>query len=132
MEGKGALAFLLRKEGCLNPFDISRILALADILSMENKGKRLTDLRYAGMEYAFYIENFEVIIQDKCFIKHEGNPLEKKEGCIEYICGEIDPGEGKEYIEKAIELWENMGRNGINRYIVMHPLYGKILNKVIK
>jgi hydroxypyruvate isomerase len=84
-ETKETIAYLLKRTGCIHPFRMSRILAYAELLALNDSGIRLTNLTYKYAVGVFYIEGIkEMIKQDECFVKHEGDPEKGIKGCIEY------------------------------------------------
>ncbi|MEB3817048.1 MAG: SocA family protein [Desulfurococcales archaeon] len=85
-EAKAFIAYILYKLGCLHPFKLSRLLALAEIESVKRRGRRLTNLKYVPGPGSFYIEGIKELFDDKCFEKREGDPRKGIKGCVRYIC----------------------------------------------
>ncbi|MDP8012082.1 MAG: hypothetical protein ACP5F1_05090 [Thermoplasmata archaeon] len=130
MKGKNAIAYVLYNVGCIHPYIISRILAIAELKYLKEKNRRLTDLEYSGIESAFYIENFNNIIEkDKCFKKIEGNPSQKKMGCIEYICQLPEIEQDVSYLDDAIDLIYDLNETEMNEIVIKDPNYKLLLKK---
>ncbi len=129
LSGRDAAAYVLAKMGCLHPFTLSRILALADLKSLEERGERLTQgLTYVAGPGVFYIEELHSIIDgDECFVKHEGDPKAGRPGCIEYQC---EPPrlseEEKRILDEAIEQAKKLSMEELNRLVTSHKLYGRL------
>jgi hydroxypyruvate isomerase len=122
------LGYILSRTGCIHPFRISRIIALAELYHLEEKGERLTSLVYVRGPGVFYIEGVkEVIENDECFEKKE---LPTGGGCIEYKCGEPSiPEELRIYIDRAIEEASKLDDRGLNDRVVKHRLYDRLFEK---
>jgi len=130
MKGKDALAYILYNTGCIHPFVLSRIVALAELSYMKEKGKRLTDLKYSGIQSAFYIENFnEIVENDNCFKKQKGDPSKKIMGCVEYICDLKDLDENIKYLDEAMDRAYDLSDDELNSLVVTHELYEKLISK---
>ncbi len=130
MKGKDAIAYVLYNIGCIHPYILSRVLAIAELRYLKEKNKRLTDLIYSGIESAFYIENFnEMIENDKCFKKQEGDPAKKKMGCIEYICQLTEINEDFSYLDDAIDTIYDLDETDSNEIVIKDPNYKKLILK---
>lgn len=130
MKGNDAIAYILYNIGCVHPYIISRILAMAELNYYNKKQKWLTDLKYNGIESAFYIENFDNIVsQNECFKKREGDPNKKILGCIEYICEEPDIGEDAVFLDEAIDSAYDLDENQLNINVINDKNYKKLLKK---
>ncbi len=121
-EDRDYVAYVMSRLGCVHPFRISRILLLADWLSMERRGKRLTNLTYVREEFGFYIEELTDIVEEmqeqRCVVKRE----EKK--CLEYMCGKPDIPEGdREILEEIISEIEDLDDRELNRRVLSDPRY---------
>ncbi|BEP16684.1 hypothetical protein PYJP_00360 [Pyrofollis japonicus] len=132
IKGRDAIAYILSKMGCVHPFVFSRVLALAELKSLEKRGERITeDLVYVAGPGVFYIEGVKDLIKDDtCFVKHEGDPSTGRKGCIEYQCQlpEI-PAEDKAFLDEAIEEAKNLSMEELNDRVVNHPLYRKLVKE---
>jgi len=124
-----ALKYVLYKMGCIHPFQLSRILALADILALKETGTRATDARYVAGPGVFYIEGIKERFQDDpCIDKIEGDPAAGRRGCIRYVCSEPpEPAyHAKKYLDTAISEAQVMDPKSLNEIIISHPLYKMI------
>jgi hydroxypyruvate isomerase len=122
----------LSRMGCVHPFVFSRVLALAELKSLEKRGKRITeDLVYVAGPGTFYIEGIKEIIEsDECFVKHEGDPSTGRKGCIEYRCPPPSiPEEDKAFLDEAIEEAKNLSMEELNNRVINHPLYRKLVRE---
>jgi hypothetical protein len=129
MKGKDALAYVLYNMGCIHPFILSRIVALAELAYLKEKKKRLTDLKYSGVQAAFYIENLNKIIdEDNCFKKHEGDPAKKIMGCIEYICELKNLDENTKYLDDAIDKAYDLTENELNDMVIKDEHYRELIS----
>lgn len=129
MNGRDALAYVLYNVGCVHPFILSRIIALAELRYIKEKGKRLTDLKYSGVKAAFYIENLnELVENDRCFKRHEGDPAKKIMGCIEYICDIKSLDESITYLDDAIDRAYDMDENELNSAVINDENYQKLIS----
>lgn len=128
VKGRDALAYVLYKMGCLHPFVASRVLALAELRLMEERGERLTELDYVRGPGVFYIEGVkEMLGDDPCFNKREGDPSKKKRSCLEYRCGLPElPGEARRLLDEAIERAGSVDEMTLNDMVMKHPLYEKL------
>ncbi|OYT38339.1 MAG: hypothetical protein B6U89_06090 [Desulfurococcales archaeon ex4484_58] len=124
------LGYILSRTGCIHPFRISRIIGLAELLYLEEKGERLTNLKYYGFNKVFYIEGLkEVIKKNDCFVVREGDPSRGIRGCIEYVCNEpVLKGEVKEFLDKALARSADLSDEELNQLVVEHPLFSKLLS----
>ena len=122
------VAYVLHKLGCTHPFKLSRVLALADIESMEKYGRRLTGLRYVPGPGTFYIEGLkEMFESSECFAIHKGNPETGRRGCVEYVCEPPRLGvEERRILDSVIEKYSRMDEMELNRTVVSHPLYRRL------
>jgi hydroxypyruvate isomerase len=123
-----AVRYILSKAGCLHPFRLSRILALADLKYLREKGKRLTDTVYRKAPGAFYIEGLKEEIQNNpCYIKHEGDKEKGIRSCIEYKCKPPEiPGELARYLNEAIQEAAGLDDMALNKKVVDDPLFDKL------
>lgn len=129
MNGKDALAYVLYNVGCVHPFIMSRIIALAELRYLKEKKRKLTDLKYSGVQAAFYIENLnELIENDKCFKRHEGDPAKKIMGCIEYICDIKNLDESVTYLDDAIDRAYDMDETELNNAVINDENYQKLIS----
>jgi len=117
------LGYILWRGGCLHPFRISRILALAELYYLEASGRRITSLRYVKGPGAFYIDGLKEIIESsQCFRKNEDRR------CIEYVCGS-EPGVSGEHralLDRAIEEARRLGDRELNNVVISHRLYDQL------
>ncbi len=129
IEPRKLVAYILAKTGCIHPFRISRILALAEIRYLERMNKRLMNLEYRGFDKVFYIEGLKEIIEnDQCFKIIEGDPSRNIKGCVEYICEEpVIPSEVREVIDEAINTASNLSDDELNDLVIENPLFKKLL-----
>ncbi len=124
-----AVKYVLALEGCLHPFRISRILALAELYSLEEGGGRLTDARYVLGPGVFFIEGFkEAVEADGCIAKREGDPERGVRGCLYLACGGPPrlPGEAARYLERAAREARGLSDEELNDRVVKHPLFGRL------
>lgn len=129
---KNILAYIFSKTGCIHPFRLSRILALAEVLSLKERGSRLTDLKYNYSIGVFYIEGLKEIIEsDECFVKHEGDPATRRQGCIEYRCKSpiVIDEETRSILDKAIKEASKLDDFELNKLIVENPLFKKLIEE---
>jgi len=131
LRGRDALAYILSRMGCSHPFVASRVLALAELRSLERRGERLTDLVYRGGPGVFYIEQLKDIIEaDGCFAKREGDPSRGRRGCIEYRCSPPQlPPEARRLLDEAIEEASRLDEMRLNELVVNHPLFRRLLGE---
>lgn len=125
-----ALAYLLGKTGCIHPFQASRILALAEIYSIQETGVKLTDAIYVAGPGVFYIEGVkEIIKENPCFEKIEGDHTTGRKGCIKYICKDEPriPGLAKKFLDKAIDTASTLDPMQLNSLVINHPYYKQLL-----
>ncbi len=129
MKGKDALAYVLYNVGCIHPFILSRIIALAELSYLKDNKKRLTDLKYSGLQAAFYIENLnEIIDKDNCFKRHEGDPVKKIMGCIEYVCNLKNLDENIKYLDESIEKAYDLTENELNEMVIKDEYYKELIS----
>ncbi len=123
------IGYILGKTGCIHPFRISRIIALAEIYCLEENNTRIMDIKYRSGPGVFYIEGLKEIIENnECFVKHEGIPGERP-GCIEYVCSQISlPENISRYIDRAIEYSSRLSDIELNNQVLNNPLFKKLLN----
>ncbi len=123
-----AVKYILNKAGCIHPFRLSRILALADLKYLRDKGERLTDATYRRGPGAFYIEGLKEEISDNpCYVKREGDPDKGVKGCIEYKCEPPElPSEPARYIDEAIKEASSLDDMDLNKIVVKDPLFEKL------
>lgn len=126
--GLDALAYVLYRMGCVHPFVASRVLALAELEWMEERGERLTDLDYVSGPGVFYIEGLkEAVERDPCFARREGDPSKGRRGCIEYRCNPPHlPEEARRALDRAVERALGVDEMTLNDMVVKHPLFGRI------
>ncbi len=124
------LGYILAKTGCIHPFRISRILALAEILYMGRNNKRFTNVKYVGFNKVFYIEGLkETVENDNCFERREGDPSKNIMGCIEYNCEEPDlPNDVKEVVDEAINTASKLNDEELNSIVANDPLFTRLLS----
>ncbi len=126
-----AVKYILSKAGCTHPFRISRILALAELKSIEDGGGKLTNAIYVEGPGVFFIEGLkELVDKDECIVKKEGDPVKGIKGCIELICSQdlVLPERVKRYLDSAIEESINLDDLKLNEKIVKHPLYKRLFS----
>jgi len=130
--GLDAVKYILKRKGCLHPFMISRILALSEILYYKDHGKRMTNTTYVAGPGTFYIENLkELLNNDSCFEKKEGDPERGIKSCIQYTCpfeNNFDE-QYRKYLDKAIEMSMKMDDIKLNELVVNDPVFNKITVK---
>jgi len=125
---RDAVAYVLWRLGCTHPFKLSRLLAMADILSLERRGRRLTGLRYVPGPGTFYIEGLKDMFEhDPCFEPHRGDPETRRRGCVEYKCDppRLDP-EDTALLDHVIDKYGDIDEMELNRLAINHPLFPKI------
>jgi len=122
-------AYILSKMGCVHPFVASRVAALADLASLEERGERLTQLRYRQGPGVIYIEGLKELVEgDPCFAKHEGDPSTGRRGCIEYRCEPPRlPQEAAELLDRAVDEARGLDEAALNEKVVGHPLFPKLV-----
>ncbi len=122
------VAYVLSKTGCIHPFRLSRILALAEIEWLKKKGERLSDITYVKGPGTFYIEELkEAVENDPCFEKKMGDPSTGRKGCVEYKCKEPSlPADIKSFIDEILERTKNMEDFQINNIVMNDELFQKI------
>lgn len=127
-----AVKYILSKEGCIHPFRLSRILALAEIEYYKEKGARLTDAVYVMGPGVFYIEGLkETLEDDECFEKRRGDPQKGVKGCVRLICewNPVLPKEAVEYLDRAIDKARGMDDMELNNLVVTSEVFQKIAIK---
>ncbi|MCE4600460.1 MAG: SocA family protein [Desulfurococcales archaeon] len=114
------VAYILSRSGCLHPFRLSRLLALAESRYIKLYGARLTDAVYVMGPGVFYIEGLkEVFESDECFVKHEGDPSRGVRGCIEYKCQAPRlPENARQVIDAVIEEYGPLDDMELNRLVI--------------
>ena len=125
---KRIIAYLLSRLGCVHPFRLSRILALADLVMLEERGRRLTGLRYVPGPGTFYVEGLKELFEsDPCFEVRRGDPERGVRGCVAYRC---EPpslgGEERSVLDRAAREAEGLDDMELNRRVLEHPLYGRL------
>lgn len=122
---KEVVAYILARTGCIHPFRISRLLALAEMEWLERRGERLTDLKYMRGPGVFFIEGLrEIVWADPCFRTHEGDPSAGVMGCVEYVCGEPDlPRDVRTLIDEVIQRYSGMGDMELNDAVINDPRF---------
>nr|MEB3825221.1 hypothetical protein [Desulfurococcales archaeon] len=76
------IRYLLWRTGCIHPFRASRILALAELRHLEDRGSRMTSVKYVSGPGTFFIEGLkELVEEDDCISKREGDPEKGVKGC---------------------------------------------------
>ena len=126
--GRDALAYILSRMGCVHPFVASRVLALAELRWLEERGERLTNLTYVSGPGVFYIEEIKDVIEsDSCFAKREGDPSTGRRGCIEYRCAPPSlPEDARSVLDEAIEKAKGVDEMDLNSMVIGHPLFAKL------
>jgi hypothetical protein len=122
------IKYVLGKLGCLHPFTISRLIALAEIRYVELKGERLTSLRYVPGPGTFFIEGLKEIVEsDPCFEKREGDPQKGIRGCIMYKCTVPSlPSDVKEIVDDVISKYANLDDMTLNKIVIENPVFKKL------
>ncbi|MCE4614195.1 MAG: hypothetical protein F7B60_01510 [Desulfurococcales archaeon] len=132
MKGIDAVKYILKNLGCIHPFRLSRILALAEIAFYRDYGERMTDIIYKEGPGAFYIEGLkELVEKNSCFARQEGDPERGKKGCLEYICQldvEIE-GKYQRYLDEAIAEAGSLNDMELNEAVVNDSLFRKLLEE---
>ncbi|MCE4624711.1 MAG: SocA family protein [Desulfurococcales archaeon] len=108
VSGVEALKYILWRMGCTHPFRASRILAIAEDISLERYGRRLTDLKYVKGPGVFFIEGLKEAVEgDPSLRKREGDPKRGVKGCIEYVGGDPPsiPEEARRVLDEVIERY---------------------------
>ncbi len=129
-DARSVVAYILSRTGCIHPFRLSRILALAEIRAIEKTGKRLTDLRYEAGPGTFYIVGFkeEIVERDPCFHKREGDPYTGRKGCLEYLCKPpVLPGDVKSLLDEVLSETSGMDDFQLNNLVINNKLFKKLL-----
>ncbi len=129
LSGRDAIAYLLSRLGCVHPFRLSRVLALAELKYMEEAGERLTDLNYVAGPGVFYVEGVkELVEKDSCFYRIEGDPSKRRPGCIGYRCQPpiIADEKARRLLEEAMERARVLSDEELNTIVVEHPLYKRL------
>ncbi len=126
---KEIVAYVLARAGCTHPFRVSRYLALAEMEWLERRGERLTKLKYVAGPGVFFIEGIkEMIENDHCFIKHEGDPSTGRKGCIEYVCEPPSlPEDVQEVVDGVIQKYSGIEDMELNRLVVEDPRFKKLV-----
>jgi len=116
------VAYVMSRLGCVHPFRISRILLLADWLSTERRGRRLTGLTYVKEEFGFYVEELATIIEE---MQEEGCVVKREEmKCLEYTCDEPEiPEEDREILDEVISEVRDLDDRELNRRVLSDPRY---------
>ncbi|WP_440058960.1 hypothetical protein ACSU1N_03975 [Thermogladius sp. 4427co] len=129
ISARDLLGFILSRTGCLHPFRVSRIIALAEIRWLNDRGSRLTSLVYRRGPGVFYIEGLKEMLEgDPCFVRREGVPGVRT-GCVEYVCGEPSiPEDVRQYIEGTIKEAVGLGDTELNDRVVKNPLFARLLS----
>lgn len=123
MHEASILGYILWRTGCLHPFRISRILALAELHYMESTGVRMTSFKYVKGPGVFYIEGLKEMLKgNQCFRVNEDRH------CIEYVCeGEPGvPGEYRALLDRAIEEASGLSDRELNNLVVTRKLYDQL------
>ena len=123
-----ALKYVLHRAGCLHPFRASRIIALAELRSLEERGERLTDAAYVAGPGVFYIEGVKEAVEgDLCLEKRRGDPERGVKGCVALHCPPPPlPVEVRRLLDWAIEEAEVLDDMELNRRVVEHPLFQRL------
>jgi len=129
IRGRDVVAYVLSRMGCVHPFTVSRVVALAELLSLERRGSRITELRFVKGPGVLFIEGLkESVEKDPCFEIREGDPSTGRRGCIEYRC---DPPEllreVAELIDDAIARARGLSDYELNSLVVNHPLFERLV-----
>ena len=120
------VSYLLFKLGCAHPYYVSRALLLAEWVSEEKTGKKLTKLTYQCQPYGFYIEELSPIIDD---LEKQGCARRNQEKkCVEYSCGEPELPEWiKEVLDEVVEKTRGLDRSQLNKLVINDPRYKRML-----
>ena len=130
MKGVNEALYVLWKAGCLHPFRISRIMMLADWKYEERYGERLTEFKYLGTDFGFYVDGLPELLEDtKCIRRKKFMTPEGEKGCLEYICGGEPECEGKDVLNEVIEGTREMSDVELNRLVIRDPRYRKYLSE---
>ena len=131
VRGRDLLAYILSRTGCIHPFRLSRLALFAELEWMREKNDRLTDLTYVAGPGTFYIEGFkEMIENDACFERREGDPASGTPGCIVYRCNPPSlPDEVREHVDKIVSRLSGLSDQELNEKVLTHPLYEKIVTR---
>ncbi|ADI31239.1 hypothetical protein [Staphylothermus hellenicus] len=123
------IGYILSETGCMHPYRLSRVLALAELEYYEKYGERLTNAEYKGFDKVFYIEGVKELFENnKCFNKREGDPEKGIKGCIEYTCQKpVISEKYREPIDKAIAQAKNLTDEELNELVFRNPLFNKFL-----
>ena len=128
-----AVKYVLARGGCMHPFRVSRVLALAEIMYRREKGGRLVDAVYVLGPGVFYIEGFKEMVEgDECFEVRKGDPERGVRGCVRYVCGEPPrlPGEAASYLDRALEKARGLSDMELNDLVVNDPVFREIAKRV--
>ena len=120
------VAYILSKHGCMHPYRLSRILVLANWISLEKIGKPLARFSIEGFEAGFSIPELSLIKEESnnCFKKNK----EKK--CLEYTCSPPELGEEEvQILDEAVEKTKNLSDIELNRLIIRDARYRELLEK---
>ena len=129
-DARSVVAYILSRAGCIHPFRLSRILALAELRALEKMGKRLTDLRYEAGPGAFYIVGFkeEIVEKDPCCNKREGDPSTGRKGCLEYLCEPPEiPEDVRSLIDEVLAETEGVDDFQLNNIVINNKLFKKLV-----
>ncbi len=126
MNEEDLLSYLFSELGCVHPFRISRILLMAEWLSLEKNGHRLTEFTYVKEEFGFYIEEIKELM-DKL---EEKGCIEKIEGkkCFQYKCQPPKlPDNVKSLLDEIIAETRGLSDQELNKLVIRDPRYKREL-----
>ncbi|MCD6235971.1 MAG: hypothetical protein J7J94_03140 [Thaumarchaeota archaeon] len=120
------VSYIMWKLGCVHPYYVSRALLLAEWISEERSGRKLTSFTYRCQPYGFYIEELDQVIrkleEEKCARRNQGRK------CIEYLCGEPEvPDHIKAILDEVLEKIKGLSQVELNRLVIHDPRYKKML-----
>ncbi|ABN69806.1 hypothetical protein Smar_0702 [Staphylothermus marinus F1] len=126
------IEYILSETGCIHPFKLSRIIALAELEYYEEYGERLTNAEYKGFDKVFYIEGVKELFENnKCFNRREGDPEKGIKGCVEYTCQKpVIPEKYRQFIDKAIAQAKNLRDEELNELVFRNSLFNKFLQSM--
>ena len=127
-EGGELVAYILHKAGCIHPFRLSRILALAELEWLRRGRGRLSNLRYVRGPGVFYIEGVKELVESSsCYERVEGDPATGRRGCIKFKCSPPQlPRDVVEVLEGAIRESSKLDDMELNRRVVEDPLFNEL------
>ncbi len=122
MNERDLVSYLFSSLGCAHPFRISRILLMAEWLSLERRGHRLTEFTYVKEKFGFYIGEIKELIdkleEDGCIEKVE------EEKCFRYKCQPPElPDEVRSILDEVIGETKDLSDQELNRLVIKDPRY---------